>query len=200
MIRGIPTPLRLDVKSGNLRQGTSWLLGNKHIVTAFHVVADDPEHPAKWAHEEDPNAQYIAYPPAGPTVLTPVAFDASADVALLTIDSAFDDLQAASTSDWLDDEIKNNTRWTARVIPAALGEEFTISGEVRDVLDNKLRLLIEQGSDESWQGASGSAILHEKGWVIGVLTQEFHGRNTVSAARIEPVERLYRDHGCSTGK
>src|SRR5215831_6209155 len=73
----------------DLDQGTAWVVSERLVCTAFHVVGSCGA--AKWAHELDPGRTYWLEGEDGAVSLDAAAFDARGDVALLSRQSLLDE-------------------------------------------------------------------------------------------------------------
>lgn len=169
-------------------QGTAWPVSGDLVCTAFHVVGNCGV--AKWAHELDPARSYWLDGDGGPISLHPAAFDARADIALLSREPMPDEPLA------LADFSRAGVAWKAVGFPGFHYEHpFTLSGKVVAVArhDNgrAVQLTLDQGADVAWEGVSGSAVV-EHGKVVAVITNVTHAASTAWAAPVTAVRRLLR--------
>jgi AAA ATPase domain/Trypsin-like peptidase domain len=164
------------------KQGTGWFLRSNLIVTAFHVVGVEGN---GWLHELQP-CDYTLQP--GGEKLLPLCYDSKADVALMECVAPPNNVTILQPAK----RLGIGTSWRARGFRRALeGKGFVLTGKVievaEDVLaESTLQLMVDQGSDASWEGMSGSAVC-VGGRVAGVLTQEVPRAETLYAASITPV-------------
>jgi hypothetical protein len=176
------------------KQGTAWLLRPDLAVTAFHVVGESSAR--AWLHEKPGSGGAVTYHllgEHGEVPLEPVACDLRADVALLRCREA---LAAPAMLPLAETPPARGATFHAEGYPGFHGgERFTISGEVTEVRGDAsgraLQLLIDQGTEFSWEGVSGSAIQID-GRVVGVVTQETGRAATGWGASAEAVRRLER--------
>lgn len=177
-----------------VKQGTAWLLRPDLAVTAFHVVGAPSVR--AWLHEKPgsgPTVTYHLEGKKGEVLLDPVACDFRADVALLRCREAL----AAASPLTLDEALpERGLLFRAEGYPGFHGgERFTLSGEITEVRGDAsskaLQLLIDQGTEFSWEGMSGSAVQID-GRVVGVITQETGRVATGWGATAEAVRRLER--------
>jgi hypothetical protein len=176
------------------RQGTAWLLGPDLLVTAFHVVGVASLR--AFRHEKPGSTVTYYLVDAGREVLLePVACDLRADIALLQCQTP---LAAHSVLPLAEALPARRAGFHAEGYPGFHGgAPFTISGSitaVREETSNQaLQFFVEQGTQVSWEGISGSAILtHDR--VVGVITQMTDGAATGWAASALAVRRLARIH------
>ena len=173
----------VEKNQGQLRQGTVWLVGPGLACTAFHVVGDRDDR--QWMHEILEGVSYYLEDDGSSQIgLTPVAFDAEADLALLRCEKVGPKLVLA--------EYCRKTGWSARAYPGFHGKrEFTVSGRVVELRNKEparaVQLLLEQGADVAWGGISGAAVTEDQ-QVIAVLTNVTDNTATGWAA---PVECLH---------
>lgn len=169
------------------REGTGWLVTNRLIVTAFHVVGDLST--AKWFHDFDTSFTYSLDP--GNTSLCPLAprfKDPDKDLAILEIAGAF-------TPDFLlpvakHEFVRTGASWHTRGFPSNRtfqGKSFSLTGTVSQYDPGRpnrhLQLHIREGTHISWKGMSGSPIVVD-GEVVGVLTEELPRANSCWATSI----------------
>jgi len=117
--------------------------------------------------------------------LFPGCFDPIADIALLECAS----LRDINTSA-LAVIAKEADNWRADGFPGtSRGKVSGLTGKITADRDNWLELLIDQGTDVTWAGISGTAIfIQDK--VVGVVTDEVPLTNTLKAASFKAVARL----------
>jgi hypothetical protein len=175
-------------------QGTAWLLRPDLAVTAFHVVGKSSVR--AFLHEAPGSGASVTYhllDGTGEVPLEPVACDLRADVALLRCQKT---LAAPSILALADELPARSTAFHAEGYPAFHGgAPFTISGkiiEIRgDASNTAIQLLVDQETQVSWEGVSGSA-LKAGDRVAGVITQVTSGAATGWAASALAVRRLER--------
>lgn len=179
---------RIVVRRGSevLSQGTAWTIDAGIVCTAFHIVGHGAER--QWTHELVDGVICQLEGAAQPQRLTALAFDAEADLALLSCDGDVGEpLPLAQLS-------QRNIAWNARGFPGFhADEEITLSGNVVDLRADagasSLQLHIAQGSNLDWGGASGAAVMHGPR-VIAVITLVTDGVATAWAAPVEAIHRL----------
>lgn len=179
---------RVIVRRGDdvLAQGTAWVIGEGTVCTAFHVVGDCGER--KWLHQQVVGTRYLLEIGATPQALTALVFDADADLALLSCNAALGTaLPLAKLS-------RLKAQWKARAFPEFRGgKQITLDGTVVDLRQDggaaAIQLWIKQGSDVTWEGASGAAVMDGPG-VMAVLTRVTTGVSTAWAAPVEALHRL----------
>jgi len=115
----------------DVEQGTAWFIAPNLACTAFHVVGTCAGR--KWQHELDEHRTYWLDDDSGPIALKPAAFDARADVALLSATSAHP--QAVLV---LSDLCRTRVAWEASGYPGFHGgKPFTLHGTVAAVADDE---------------------------------------------------------------
>src|SRR5216683_2828522 len=166
-------------------QGTGWFIRPDLIVTAFHVVGNRGLR--KWLHEREGATYWLTGLPDSKQIiqLFPGCFDPIADIALLECAS----LRDINTSA-LAVIAKEADNWRADGFPGtSRGKVSGLTGKITADRDNWLELLIDQGTDVTWAGISGTAIfIQDK--VVGVVTDEVPLTNTLKAASFKVVARL----------
>jgi hypothetical protein len=173
-----------DAKGGGTGdQGTGWFIRPDLVVTAFHVVGKKGLR--KWLHERDGETYWLTGLPGPREIqLFPGCFDPIADIALLECAS----VRAIDTSA-LAVVAKERDEWTADGFPGTNTEASGFTGKITADRDNSLELFIEQGTDVTWEGISGTAIfIGDK--VVGVVTDEVPHTNTLKAASFKVVGKL----------
>jgi hypothetical protein len=179
---------RLVVRSpqGDLAQGTAWALAPGLVCSAFHVVGHCGDR--RWMHELVDGVSYWLENGAASHALSPAAFDAEADLALLACaDVAGDALPTAEFS-------RKNLRFEARGYPGFYdAREFTLSGTVVDLRPGEsargVQLGLDQGADADWAGISGAPVVAQLR-VIAAITNVTQGTATAWAAPVEAIRRL----------
>jgi len=181
--------IEVQSKDGRfLSRGTGWFLRPDVVVTALHVVGK--LHPQLgWMHDVpgDKDATYH-FVSAGVSklALKPLCFDASADVALLQCEPPRNDAIKVV----LADVFPTQAQWYADGLPGFDSKvEWTLSGKIVSVRGDRLQLVVDQGTQVSWQGVSGSALRVDHR-VAGLITAETSGTNTVWAAAASAITRL----------
>lgn len=177
--------------AGDLRHGTGWLLGPDLAVTAFHVVGESAAR--AWIHQgPDADAVYLALIGGAEVRLEPAAFDVQADVALLRVKEG--DTSSVSPLPLEERAVDKAAAWESPAFPEFHGgDRFTLSGSVVDQRGDDargaLQLLIAQGAQVAWNGASGAPVL-VGGRAAGVVTDVTDGTATAWAASSRVVRRL----------
>jgi hypothetical protein len=180
---------------GFLSQGTGWFLRPGVVVTALHVVGKLPPQ-LGWMHSVPGNegATYnFVHVGMSTLALRPLCFDASADIALLQCDPPLSDAIKVE----LAGEPPLNQKWYADGVPGFDPTvEWTLSGNIVSVRGDRLQLVVDQGTQVSWQGVSGSAL--RVGYrVAGLITAETSATNTVWAAAGSAILRLLATYDAS---
>lgn len=162
-----------------IRQGTGWIVLPGVLCTAFHVVG--LRESGRWLHEDLAGTRYQI----GASVLAPLAFDGNADLAFLAYASDAAPMLLAT-------DCKEKEVWDADVYPAPSERPVACSGTVlrAHASESLAQLLIDQGTNISWEGASGGAIRNAQQHVIAVLNSASDHMNTVWATPIDAVHRL----------
>lgn len=182
---------RLVVRAGSeeCSQGTGWLVGPSLVVTAFHVVGTLATR--AWLHEGADLVRYVLMT-SPPLELTPVLFDAEADIALLqaTEPVAAPSVLALGPAPW-----HSGAPWHGHGFPIFDGgKPFPLDGSVVnfhiDDPSSEIELRVGRGAQASWAGVSGTPICDEGGRVLGVITQVTDGTSTGWAAMAGTVQRL----------
>ena len=168
-------------------QGTGWFLRPNLVVTAFHVVGNKSLR--KWVQSapgRERDTFWLSGLPADKQVqLSPGCFDASSDVALLTCAPAERVKASALTV-----VAERGDGWWADGFPGSgEGKVRRLTGRITADRGDLLELLIDQGTEVTWGGISGTAIFTGEG-VAGVITDEVRGANTLEAASFRVVARL----------
>jgi tetratricopeptide (TPR) repeat protein len=182
-------PLEVRLGGKPIEQGTAWFLKQNLVVTAFHVVGN--REAQNWTHDR-PNyeqAEYCLLVDNCSFVLEPLCFDVAADVALLKCEPTHN-----ATPLPLATVIPLNAQWSAPGYPGFLqGKGFTLTGRITALGDNlrnnSIQLLVDQRTEMTWAGVSGSPVQTVDG-VVGVITQEIGQVDTVWAATVMAVQRL----------
>jgi hypothetical protein len=191
---------RLEVRHPDgtlLKAGTAWRVTANLLVTAFHVVGEDY---GRWLHTMVDGAQYHLLD-GGQILdkrLIPIGENSYSDIAVLKTTTPLSaPIMLLAASDPADD-----SRWSSDGFPSVTGERvFRLTGRVAAVHPNEkheLQLTVDQGGSNSWEGASGSPVcVGEK--VVGILTQEVCGLNTVRAVRAATLIKLLVGLGINDG-
>jgi hypothetical protein len=189
-IRAVST-YRLVVRSGGeqLGQGTGWLVGPTLVVTAFHVAGTLASR--DWLHEGADQVEYLLMT-SPPIRLTPLLFDAGADIALLQTTEPVPDPSVLGLAPA---PARGGTPWHGRGYPGFEGgKPFPLSGSVVDFHihdpSSEIQLLVEQGPQASWTGVSGTPICGDDGSVLGVITHVTDATDTGWGATAWAVQRL----------
>ena len=182
-------------------QGTAWLVeGTGKVVTALHVIGEKKQNARgtiAWDLRNDGEADVIYYLEVDggkPLSLQPIRCDPVSDIALLRVEHSTEGLDELTLSnvgpargaDWYAEGYWNDS-------PG--GQSFSLTGHVAGVPGDRskhaVQLVVEQGTDCSWQGMSGSPVCdQETGQVIGMLTEETSKASTLWAAHVNAVKRL----------
>jgi hypothetical protein len=152
-------------------------------VTAFHVVGKKG---LGWLSERKGETFWLTGLPADRQIqLFPGCFDVSADVALLTC-APGGGIEASP----LTIAAERDDPWWADGFPGSQkGKVRRLTGKITADRGKSLELLIDQGTEVSWAGISGTAIC-AAGGVAGVITDEVPGANTLEATSFRVVARL----------
>ena len=182
---------RLEVrkKDGSLlKVGTAWQVTTDLLVTAYHVVGVEF---GKWYHTIVEGAEYhlIDRGQVIDKALSPISDNSYEDIAILRSSKLLrGPTLCLATTDPADD-----SRWFSDGFPSVTGDKvFRLTGRVAavDTLSRHgLQLTVDQGGSASWEGASGSPVCVQ-GRVVGILTQEVGGLNTVRAARVANLKTI----------
>ena len=194
---------RLLVRQGEgdgaiISQGTGFFTARDRVVTAFHVVGS--VHAGALFHESDPAIVYTLVvdgsPGAASIRLEPLGFDLAADVALLQTAAP-----ANSPYIWrlAESSPRREQKWHTHGFPAFHQGTFALNGRIAslhsdETPDRTLQLTIKQGTQVSWEGASGSPVCNEEHRVCGVITRITDGTNTGWAALTRPVRTLMQQY------
>jgi tetratricopeptide (TPR) repeat protein len=178
-----------------VKQGTAWPLSSDLVATAFHVVGN--REVGTWFHEALKDVVYHleVVGRESPLTLKQVDRDPTADIAILRSAQPFD---ASDVMSLEADEAVEGSKWRAEGFPDYIGKDFFLTGTIEAVhrhdAHDDLQLTVNQGSNVSWEGASGSAIC-VGGLVEGILTEEVPRANSLWGARAAALRALLKKNG-----
>jgi hypothetical protein len=174
--------------------GTGWLISQRHVVTAFHVVGAETD----WitARPDAPTLQILV--DGEPHDLSPLAKDEQADLALLELQhwtASQDDIAELAT------HLSKGASWSSAGYPELNDyRAFVMAGRILKAEEtgspDALQLLSDHPVNHRtrWEGMSGSAVETDLG-VAGVVTRVQDDVNTAWATTISPLRRLLASCG-----
>jgi len=178
-----------------LSRGTAWLSENGYVVTAAHVVTDDADH---WLCDSGySEVQYaIVWGENNSATLKPVCLDIESDIALLQLaEGEPNPLEPIAYH--LHANAVQEKEWRCPAFPIihtdqnALELTGTLTKQHKELSRKALQLQVIQGTNVSWEGASGSPILID-GQLVGVITLEMNQTGIAWAAPARAVQLLER--------
>lgn len=186
-----------EVGGRTINRGTAWAIDRDLIATAFHVVSDEAKE--RWLHELADVSYWLICDDAITEIeLESVNCDSSADVAVLRVlpplnDAKRPSLQSLHVCEW---GAAVGSYWSAPSYPALAGAaSVTLTGTIKGVRleggSDVFELLVSEGGDVSWVGASGSPVISD-GRVIGLILTELPGAATQDAVSVQPALSLSR--------
>lgn len=185
MCADLPPPFRLVVtgEDGRESQGTAWFVTRSKVITAWHVIDVPPG--ATFELEIGGKPIYLEYVPGSE--------DKKTDVAVLHVRKEdrprIKDTMVLTLAHR---EPEINDAWYARGFPSrAEGMDRTVCGKVTNPStgNQRLELLLEQGTFATWKGISGAALMIQNG-VAGIVTGESQNDNTAFASPCSAVEKI----------
>jgi hypothetical protein len=180
-----------------LARGTAWFVDAHTVVTAFHVVGE--ERSGEWLSAKLPALYYRLLAGTEPILLEPLAFDETADIALLKALRTPVGVQIMPLADAT--VFTSGATWDSEGFPAFHDGVFGLRGIItrsdETTQARALQLIVEQGTQVDWSGMSGAPV-----WigqrVAGLITLMTSGANTVWAASASAIRGLYERRGQST--
>ena len=153
-------------------RGTAWFLNAQTVVTAFHVVGDEPSD--EWLSTKLPALEYRLVAGAEPIRLTPLAADEIADVAMLTPARAPAEVQRVPLAETAVSPF--GAAWHSAGFPAFHDGVFRLHGTLTRGDDTRLaralQLTVVQGTRLDWSGISGAPVWSMMARVTLVRSQE----------------------------
>ena len=182
-----------------LARGTAWFLDAQTVVTAFHVVGD--EHSGEWLSTKLPALEYRLMTGAEPILLTPLAADEIADVALLTPARTLVEMPRVPLAET--EVSPSGAAWQSAGFPAFHDGVFRLHGTLTpgDAIRpaRALQLTVVQGTRLDWSGISGAPVWSEE-CVVGLITRMTDEANTGWAMSAGAIRRLYERHRSSPAR
>jgi hypothetical protein len=174
-------------------RGTGWFIRPNLVATAFHVVGSKSLR--AWVQSapgrEEDSFWLSGIPAVGPsekgvqlTHKSPSCFDFLADVALLACWPVRNVEVSALT-----DVAEEGESWWADGFPGPSGEVRRLTGRITADRGDRLELFVQQGTEVTWAGISGTPIYTPKG-IAGIVTDEVPRANTLEAASFKVLGKL----------
>ena len=173
-------------------QGTGWLVSSNIVVTAFHVVGEQTA--IAFYHEGLNDIQYILQAGGSEYTLTPLIFDNHADIAFLSLSESVPSLSILKLASV--DRQAPGTLWRGQGFPKFRNNRpYTLEGRITSLqgwyVEDSMQLLVDQGTQTSWEGMSGSPIIDKlSNAVVGLITNMTDNTSTGWAATTMAIERL----------
>ena len=154
-------------------QGTAWFIDTDKVATAYHVVGVKAG--MGFLHEGLEDVRYILEVQNQEVSLTPLTFNAIADIALLSLPEVLEGAKVLNLESR--NQQASDRSWKGEGYPGFHdGKPFTLSGKIdalRGLYDkDSLQIHVNQGTQVAWGGVSGTPIIDDKsGTVIGLITE-----------------------------